>query len=53
MLYILCFNIIKIVSKNRGLLDSYYLFLCKDFVLTCLKMTYVQVETCSIHVNVI
>jgi len=38
VLYILCFNIIKIVNVKRGLLDSYLIFLCKVFVLTCLRM---------------
>jgi len=41
MLYTLCFNVIKIVTKNRGPLDSYCLFIYKDSVLTYLEMAYI------------
>ena len=43
---------IKIVIKERGPSYFYRIFLCKVFVLTCLKMAQVQAETCSIHVKV-
>jgi hypothetical protein len=33
--------------------DFYYTFLCKIFALTCLKISYVQAETCSKHVKII
>jgi hypothetical protein len=52
-LHILCFNIIKIVTVNKGPLRSLFCLLCKVFVLTCLRMTKVQAEKCSIQVMVI
>ena len=41
------FNIIKIATVKRGALDTYSVFLCMVFVLTCMKMALIQAETCS------
>ena len=34
------------------LLSFYFIFLCMVFALECLRMAYVQAETCSMHVEV-
>jgi len=47
------FNIIQVVPVKRDPLDRLCcVFLYTVFVLTCLRMAYVQVETCSRHVKV-
>jgi len=40
------------VPVKGGALDFYCAFLFMVFVLTCLRMVYVQAETCSIHERV-
>jgi hypothetical protein len=51
-LFILYFDIIKILTVKEGPLDSYCISLRMVFGLTCLRMVLVQAETCSVHVNV-
>jgi hypothetical protein len=48
--YILCFNIIKIVTVEKGPLRFY--LLGKVFVLIFLRIATVQAKTCSVHIKV-
>jgi hypothetical protein len=52
ILYILCFKITETMTVKGDLLDFYCTLLRVIFVLTCLRMAYVQTETCSIYVKV-
>jgi len=38
--HILCFNIIKNSDHKKGPSDTYFIFLCKVFVMTCQRMVY-------------